>query len=174
MRQFKISFSVLTVVIVVVFSKCGNKNTANNIAAVENQIVGKWEITDGKGLGKKENLGYVYEFNKDKTAKINISNYVYHIKYDTLFMDYEGKGEIVLKWIYDIDEDNLILDNATELEQRFWLERKKNVETDFGQTHTRNICSTIHQIENDARTHLSDYNIDLQQLTNIQNMLFFQ
>lgn len=126
MKKLNLVFYSVIVTMIFFTVSCkdgGNSNQVNSNSS--NDIVGKWEIVKAEGDMADLNKGQIYEFSDDGTANISgITNYDYKIIGDTLIMDYEGQGEIVLKWIIELNGDNMTLDNASDAHQTFWFERK--------------------------------------------------
>ncbi len=122
MKRIQISLSVFTVVIMLIFSACGSNESDSKKES--HPIVGKWEIVKAEGEFADMNKGQIYEFLPDGKAKISYANYTYKFVGDTLFMDYEGAGKIIVKSIYKIDGDKMTLYNATDGNQKFFMERR--------------------------------------------------
>ena len=127
MKKTNIVLTILTIAIFLLLVACGGggENTSKDgDNKTDSPIVGKWKVVKAEGMSASSNMGMVYEFMSDGKAKISSGEYEYSFSGDTLKMDYEGAGTIVLTWIYEIEGDNLMLDNASDADQQLWFEKQ--------------------------------------------------
>lgn len=121
MSKSKLIFTALIIAFASFFTSCGGSSSKDN------PIIGSWTITKAEGAAAASNQGVNYIFNDDGKATVGSgimkSEYTYTITGDTLKMDYQGQGSIVLTWIYKIEGNKMTLDNASDAEQKFWLEK---------------------------------------------------
>ena len=112
---------ILTIFYITLLSACNNGNISLN-----NPLVGVWKITKAEGTAASANKGIQYNFkaNGNVTTGSGVieSKYKYTINNDTLKMDYNGNGNIILQWIFTINENKMTLKSITS-NQQFWLEK---------------------------------------------------
>lgn len=125
-KKVNVFFTALVALTVVFLVSCGGGKSKEKGESTSNDgpIVGKWEVTKAEGVAASANKGQVYAFSGDGSAKVSYSDYTYTLEGDTLKMDYEGAGQIVLVWVCKIDGNKMTLDNATDAEQKLWLNKK--------------------------------------------------
>lgn len=121
MRKTNALLTLLAFTLALFFTSCGGSSSKDN------PIVGTWTITKAEGMAAASNQGVKYVFKDDGKATVGSgmmqSEYTYTISGDTLKMDFQGAGNIVLTWIYKIDGNKMTLDNASDADQKFWLEK---------------------------------------------------
>jgi len=117
-------------VVIILSPSCDGQNNNNedgdNTETVSennetNAFVGKWKAYKAEGMGESSNNDIEYTFNDDGTAKISTVDYKYEISGDTLKMIYQDR--ITIPWIYTINGDELLLDNASA-DQKIWFKKQ--------------------------------------------------
>ena len=116
MKKTKLFLTVFVASVFMLLTSCGGGSSSDN------PIVGSWKIVKAEGTSASMNEGMIYEFNTDGSAKTGPTNYKYTTSSDTLVMDYNGEGSIVLTWVFSIDGDKMTMEN-TGSDQKFWLEK---------------------------------------------------
>lgn len=124
-KKVNLLLTSFTALVVLFLVSCGGKSEGKSeTASNDGPLVGDWTVVKAEGIAAEANKGQVYEFKGDGSAKVSYSDYTYTLEKDTLKMDYEGQGQIVLVWKCTIDGNKLTLDNATDADQTLWLEKK--------------------------------------------------
>ena len=120
MKKTKLFLTVFVASMFMLLTSCGGGSSSNNPS--DNSIVGSWKIVKAEGTSASMNEGVIYEFNDDGSAKTGPTPYKYTTSSDTLVMDYNGEGSIVLTWVFSIDGNKMTMEN-TSSDQKFWLEK---------------------------------------------------
>ncbi len=120
MNKTNVIFSVFVAGIFMLLTSCGGGSSSDN------PIVGSWKIVKAEGVGASASQGMEYTFKDEGKAIAGSgmmeSEYTYTVSNDTLSMDYQGLGTIVLVWTFTIDGDKMTMKNTTA-DQEFWLEK---------------------------------------------------
>jgi len=130
MKKLSFIFTIMLAVVIILSPSCDGQNNNNedgdNTETVSennetNAFVGKWKAYKAEGMGESSNNDIEYTFNDDGTAKISTVDYKYEISGDTLKMIYQDR--ITIPWIYTINGDELLLDNASA-DQKIWFKKQ--------------------------------------------------
>ena len=116
MKKTKLFLTVFVASMFMLLTSCGGGSSDGN------SIEGTWKIVKAEGSSASMNQGMEYVFNSDGSATTGSTPYKYTTSNDTLVMDYNGEGSIVLTWVFSIDGDKMTMENTTS-DQKFWLEK---------------------------------------------------
>lgn len=116
-KKVNLIFSGLTAMFFLVLVSCGGGSS-------DNPIVGKWKVVKAEGTAASLNEGQEYVFKDDGKAVASNTDYTYTYANDTLKMDYQGAGSIIITWVCIIEGAKMTLDNASNTKQTLWLEKR--------------------------------------------------
>ena len=124
MKKLNLFLTVLTLSVIMFATSCKN---GNNNSSSGNSIVGEWTITNAEGTAASSNQGMIYIFNNDGTLTTKYgtieTKYTYTADNDTLTMNYNGGNNIILMWIYEINDNKMTLQNISDTSQKLELEK---------------------------------------------------
>ncbi len=124
MKKLNLFLAVLTLSVIMFATSC---KSGDNNSSDSNSIVGEWTITKAEGTAASSNQGMVYVFKNDGSAITKYgtieTQYTYSTNGDTLAMNYNGGNDIILTWIYEINNNKMTMNNISDTSQKFELEK---------------------------------------------------
>jgi len=135
MRKLRLTFSVLTAVVIMLFASCGDGSTetktktdgdhndTNTEEVVSASILGSWTVTKGEGFAADGEVGSKYVFDADGGLAMgegaNTLTTTYEMKEGKLITA-SSIPDIFYTWETELTETELIISNEDK-NQKLWL-----------------------------------------------------